>query len=159
MQTWRRAERLVASEIGKRGLTVHLPEYARIIGDGLIQLVPLFPGYLFVRFDAEADPWRSIARDTPGVMCLFSVNERPIPLRVGDVERLIDAAGPDGAVERDRDPNEPLPARAMVRVEDGPFTSFLGVVDACDKSTVRVLLNVLGRSTIVTLPRKAVACI
>lgn len=159
VQTWRRAERLVASEIARRGLTVHLPEYARIIGDGLIQLVPLFPGYLFVRFDVDNDPWRSITRDTPGVMCLFSVNERPIPLRTGEVERLIDAAGPDGAVERDVDPNRPLPVGTMVRIEDGPFGCFLGVVEACDTSTVRVLLMVFGRNTIATLPRRSVSAI
>lgn len=156
VQTWPRHERLVAAELAKRGLTAHLPEFARIAGNDQVILVPLFPGYLFVQFDVAADPWRCIAR-LPGVACLFSVNERPIPLPVGVVERLIDAIGPDGAADRDADPLRPLAAGAVVRIDAGPFAGLLGLVEACDRLTARVLLMVLGRHTPVTVPRRSVS--
>lgn len=158
VQTWPRHERLVAAELTRRGLTTHLPEFARITGQDQVMLVPLFPGYLFVRFDVAADPWRCIAR-LPGVACLFSVNERPIPLPVGVVERLIEAIGPDGAADRDADPLRPVPVGVMVRIDSGPFAGLLGLVEACDRLTARVLLMVLGRHTPVTVPRRAISAV
>jgi Transcription termination factor nusG len=51
-------------------------------------LRPVFPGYLFVRFDVDRHPWRAIVH-TRGVHRLFSITpERPLPIRPGVIEAL-----------------------------------------------------------------------
>lgn len=51
-------------------------------------LVPLFPRYLFVRFDHEVSPWRAI-NGTRGVMRLLTNGPRPLAVPLGVVETLL----------------------------------------------------------------------
>lgn len=98
---------------------------------------PLFPRYLFVRFDAARDRWRSI-NGTIGVASLLSMGERPQPVPTGLVEALIgrEASGVAAgfAVRGD-----------VVRVIAGPFTGMVGRIETEQPAgRVRILMDILG---------------
>jgi transcription elongation factor/antiterminator RfaH len=113
-------------------------------------LVPLFPGYIFVRLDPAKDLWRKI-NGTRGVVRLITSGERPTPVPCGVVEALQDRVGADGVL----DWAPILKVGQRVQVMDGPFTEFVGTLERLDASgRVRVLLNLLGRSVVVALRRE-----
>lgn len=104
-------------------------------------LAPLFPGYVFVRFDPDWQPWRSI-NGTLGIRRLVGgENARPRPMpetamrqilsrcRNGIVTQLVDRLAPGDAV----------------RILTGPFAESLAEIESLDdKGRVRVLLDILG---------------
>ena len=63
------------------------------------QIIPLFPGYLFVAFDPAADPWGKI-RSTRGVGGLIQhAIGKPTPLPIGEIEALIQRTSTRGVVD------------------------------------------------------------
>jgi len=117
-------------------------------------LAPLFPRYLFVGMDLEADGWRSV-QGTRGVSYLLMMDGRPaiIPSRM--IEDLKDQETSDGLV--------PINSMALfakgdkVRVLDGVFKDYVATFEKMDdKQRVQLLLTFLGRETKVSLPFYAV---
>ena len=144
--TEHRREFLAWSEIGRAGFRAHLPLYLSRKRGHLPKILPLFPGYLFVAFDRQRDPWGKL-RTTRGVADLLMTGpEQPAQVPVGDVEALM-ARGRvgDGVI----DPRVVPPAWAgrKVRLLTGPFESFEGLCDAADQDRVHVLLDLFGRQT------------
>lgn len=91
----------------------------------LPRFLPAFPGYIFVLFDAQRQPWRSI-HNTRGVKRLFSYDpERPIPVPVGVVERLMANLSrnliPTVRKHMAQPDAEPIPLGAIVTMLAGPF--------------------------------------
>lgn len=114
-------------------------------------LAPLFPRYVFLPLDLERDRWLSV-RGTFGVTSLYMAGSRPGPVPDGVVESLLARIDAQGASRLDGD----LHVGDGVRVLDGPFTDFVGTLSRLDDNgRVRVLLDVMGKSTPVTLPRSA----
>lgn len=104
---------------------------------------PLFPGYVFVRFDPATTQWRKI-NSTYGVARLVTLRANvPTPVPEGLVEALVERAEPDGRLED-------APVFAVgddVRVVSGPFVNFLGVVDSLEgPERVGVLLEMMGQA-------------
>ncbi len=124
------------------------------IKDGQRRLVErkVFPGYVLVRMILDDESW-SVVRNTPGVTGFVGgggVSERlrPTPLRPEEVEsilRRMEAEEPTIRVSFRTGQN--------VRIVDGPFTDFHGVVDAIDmeRGKVRLMVNFFGRETPVEL--------
>jgi transcription antitermination factor NusG len=110
---------------------------------------PFFPGYLFVSLDIERERWRSI-NSTVGVIRIILQNERPAPAPVGVVEALMAASDSDDVLQIRMDLN----VGQKVRVIDGPLADLIGELDQLtDPDRVRVLLDIMGGRTRVTLPR------
>lgn len=124
------------------------------IKDGQRRLVErkVFPGYVLVLMILDEESW-SVVRNTPGVTGFVGgggVSERlrPTPLRPEEVEAIL----------RRMEAEEPTirvsfrPGQS-VRIVDGPFTDFRGVVDAIDmeRGKVRLMVNFFGRETPVEL--------
>lgn len=113
---------------------------------------PLFPGYLFVHFDMGTELWHSVFRFA-GVYGMVCADD--LPVRVPDelVKRLM-ALEVDGAIPL-QTPVAALPFKAgdSVRVTDGPFASFPGMIEELDESRGRALIDVMifGRATPVDL--------
>jgi transcriptional antiterminator RfaH len=111
-------------------------------------LVPLFPSYVFVRFDPATSPWRSI-NGTLGIRRLIgSDRDRPQPMPEAAMDCIL-ARCDNGIVSRLVD--QPEQGQA-VRVVGGPFADRLGSIEALDeRGRVAVLLDILGRRTSVRM--------
>lgn len=107
----------------------------------------VFPGYVLVRMILDDESWH-VVRNTPGVTGFVGVGNRPVPLDRAEAEAIIRGT----KVEQPKVRMTLLPGD-VVRIIDGPFTDFRGVVDEVDneKGKVRVLVSFFGRETPVTL--------
>lgn len=145
VQTQANREMRAAAELLKQGFEVFVPRYAKVIRHARrVSKIdaPLFPGYLFTRFGADAR-WRSV-NGTLGVIRLVTVGERPATLAEGIVEGLMALRDNQGYV--------PLPPRAAlssgesVRVAGGVFAESLGLFEeARGSDRVAILIELLGR--------------
>jgi len=110
---------------------------------------PLFPQYLFAVLDLSKDRWRSI-NGTLGVDRVLMCAGEPQPVPHGLVESLIQAADADGTVRFDFNLRE----GQSVKVGAGPFADLIGRLERLDdRGRVNVLLEMLGGTIRVTLPR------
>jgi transcriptional antiterminator NusG len=107
----------------------------------------IFPGYILVEMAMDEDSWY-VVRNTPGVTGFVGSIRRPTPLRKRDVDRILKRM-------RDETPRVKVTFRPgqKVRIADGPFEDFVGVVDDIypDKGKVRILVSFFGRETPVEL--------
>jgi transcriptional antiterminator NusG len=107
----------------------------------------VFPGYVLVRMILDDESWH-VVRNTPGVTGFVGVGTRPVPLDDKEAEAIlkgVQAEAPKVKVS--------LVPGDVVRIIDGPFTDFRGVIDEVDyeKGKVKVLVSFFGRETPVTL--------
>lgn len=104
-------------------------------------LAPLFPGYVFVRFDPDCQPWRSI-NGTLGVRRLIGgESTRPEPMPESAMHQILSRCR-NGIVTQLVDRFEP---GGTVRILTGPFAESLAEIESLDdKGRVRVLLDILG---------------
>jgi transcription elongation factor/antiterminator RfaH len=109
----------------------------------------LFPRYIFVILDRTKDRWRSI-NGTIGVDRLLTYGGEPEPVPPGVVETLITAADPEGNVQFHFN----LKEGQAIKVIAGPFADLVGQLERLDDNgRVRVLLELMGGSVRVELPR------
>lgn len=109
-----------------------------------------FPGYVLVHMEMTDETWHMV-KGVPKVMGFIGgKGDRPAPIPDAQVDMILQRVK-DG-VEKPRpkvlyDPGE------VIRVTDGPFSDFNGVVEEVDydKSRVRVTVSIFGRSTPVDL--------
>ena len=107
----------------------------------------VFPGYVLVNMILEEDSW-FVVRNTPGVTGFVGMGDEPTPLRpeeVASILRRMENEAPTFKVtykQGDR-----------VRIVDGPFNDFRGIVDEIymERSKIRVMVNFFGRETPVEL--------
>ncbi|MBU6475038.1 MAG: transcription termination/antitermination protein NusG [Alphaproteobacteria bacterium] len=109
-----------------------------------------FPGYVLVKMEMNDDAWH-LVKNTPKVTgFLGGGGSRPSPITEGEAQRLLQQVV-EGA-ERPR-PSITFDIGEQVRVCDGPFNSFNGTVEEIDedRSRLKVLVSIFGRSTPVEL--------
>jgi len=141
-QTNAREEKRARYFLEEKGFEVYLPmmETHRAIGSKAIgSQRPLFPNYLFVRFNGHRD--LHIVRWTQGVRQILPDSVRPLAVEhevVGSIRALADD---DGLVR-----NKPLKKRDRVRVVSGPFMGLLGIFDnwISDQGRVGILLQCIN---------------
>lgn len=112
-------------------------------------LTPLFPGYVFVRFDHQRDTWRAI-NGTIGIRRLVGAETRsPQPVPADVMEALLDRC--DRGVVSCTLPD--IQPGREVRIISGPFAHLLATITSLDdKGRARVLLDILGNRTAVRIP-------
>lgn len=114
----------------------------------------IFPGYVLVDMKTleESDPESSrawfVVRNTPGVTGFVGSGNRPVPLDQDEVKRIL----------RQMKAEEPMVRVGFqegqsVRIVDGPFVDFVGVVEEInlEKGKVKVMVSFFGRETPVEL--------
>jgi transcription termination/antitermination protein NusG len=108
-----------------------------------------FPGYILLNLELNEETWHTV-RDTPKVTGFVGNDLNPEPLSDADAMKIIGRIK-DGALKPK--PKVSYEAGDQVRVIDGPFSNFQGVVDEVfpDKGRVRVMVSIFGRETPVEL--------
>jgi len=109
-----------------------------------------FPGYVLINMEMTDETWH-LVKDVPKVMGFIGgKGDRPAPIPDSQAEAILRRVQ-DG-VEKPR-PKVLYEPGEVVRVTDGPFTDFNGVVEEVDydKSRVKVSVLIFGRSTPVEL--------
>ena len=108
-----------------------------------------FPGYILIKMELN-DETRYVVENTQGVLNFIGSNNIPVPLRSNEVSRII------GEVEKNEGKEVvecPFNVGDSVKVTDGPFDDFAGLVDEIniDKQKVKVMVSIFGRPTPVEL--------
>ena len=109
-----------------------------------------FPGYVLVNMELNDDSWH-LVKDTPRVMGFIGgTKEKPSPLSNVEAQGIMQQLEQGSDITKPKVSFEP---GEMVRVVDGPFNDFSGVVEEVnyEKSKVRVAVLIFGRSTPVEL--------
>jgi transcriptional antiterminator NusG len=108
-----------------------------------------FPSYVMVEMDLNNET-RHLVQNVPGVTRFVGSGQREVPLKESEVRRLL------GQVETSR--SRPAPTVTFrvgdsVRITDGPFSAFTGVVDEVnnERGKVKVMVSIFGRATPVEL--------
>ena len=108
-----------------------------------------FPGYVMVDMSVDNETYWTV-RNTPGVTGFLGGN-KPIQLPEGEIKNLLEltTAAPD---------SKPRPAVTFqkeenVRINDGPFRHFIGVVEEIneERGKLKVMVSIFGRPTPVEL--------
>ena len=107
----------------------------------------ILPGYVLIQMKMSDNNW-NIVRNTPGVTGFVGSGGKPVPLQETEIDVIIKqmtAEAPSIKVG--------FKQGQSVRVTDGPFTDFVGIVDEiiAGKGKVKVLLSLFGRETPVEL--------
>ncbi|MFO8025922.1 transcription termination/antitermination protein NusG [Thiohalophilus sp.] len=109
-----------------------------------------FPGYVLVQMEMDDATWH-LVKDTPRVMGFIGgTSDKPAPISEKEAQSILERVQ-EGA-ERPR-PKVLFEAGEVVRINDGPFNDFNGVVEEVDyeKNRLRVEVSIFGRSTPVDL--------
>ncbi len=118
-------------------------------GKKIVSARMFYPGYVLVEMEMDDDTWH-VVRSTPRVTGFVGSGQTPSPLSEEEVENILhrvttasDKPKPKLVFER----NE------QVRIADGPFANFTGVIEEvnADRSTLKISVTIFGRSTPVEL--------
>jgi len=108
-----------------------------------------FPGYILVKMVLTDETWH-IVKDTPKITGFVGDKLKPVPVPESDVLKMTNRIAEGQVKPR---PRISFHEGENVRVVDGPFSNFNGVVEDVnpDKGKVKVLVSIFGRSTPVEL--------
>ncbi len=108
-----------------------------------------FPGYILIRMEMNDDSWLFV-RSTPGITAFIGPRRKPSPISQEEVDRIL--------VKAEESKAKPAPKVSFevgenIRVIEGPFINFNGVVEVIypDKGKLKVNVSIFGRTTPVEL--------
>jgi len=107
----------------------------------------IFPGYVLVSMLLSEESW-FVVRNTPGVTGFVGMGNLPTPLRPEEVAQILKRMEADAPMVK-----VTFKVGERVRIVDGPFNDFRGVVSEIDmeRTKVRVMVSFFGRETPVEL--------
>lgn len=109
-----------------------------------------FPGYVLVEMEMNDESWH-LVKSVPRVMGFIGgTSDKPAPITQAEADKILNRVNNSEEAPR---PKVLFEVGEMVRITDGPFADFNGVIEEVDydKSRLRVAVLVFGRSTPVDL--------
>jgi transcriptional antiterminator NusG len=108
-----------------------------------------FPGYVLVKMDLDDETYHLI-KETPKITGFLGTENKPIPITEEEATHILQQV--QEGVERPK-PSVTFEVGEQVRVADGPFASFNGLVEEVDEERARlkVAVSIFGRATPVEL--------
>lgn len=108
-----------------------------------------FPSYILIEMHMSDEAFHLVS-DLPGVTGFVGTSTGPQPLSKAEVERIL------GRMDKERQtiiPEIPFTMGEHIRIKDGPFSDFTGVIDEInvERGKLRVLVSIFGRETPVEL--------
>ena len=133
----------------EKGLQVYLPLMEVAITRGFRDVMkekPLFPSYLFCRFDPAAS--LGYVRWTKGVTKILPISISPVPVEDDLIAAIRTLGQQDGIIRK-----KPLKRHDQIRINRGPMENILGIFEywSSDEGRVRVLLNFINYQASVEL--------
>jgi transcription termination/antitermination protein NusG len=154
-------ERKVAESIKERAAAANLGELFEEVLVPMEEVVEMrrgrkvaserkfFPGYVLVKMELNDETYHLI-KNTPKVTGFLGTDNKPIPITEEEAGRILQQV--QEGVERPK-PSVTFEIGEQVRVADGPFASFNGLVEEVDEERARlkVAVSIFGRATPVEL--------
>lgn len=108
-----------------------------------------FPGYILVEMEMSDAAWH-VVKNTPKVTGFVGTGKNPTPLSPEEVRQILEQV--TTAKEKPK-PKYVFEKAEPVKIIDGPFNNFSGVVDEVnlDRNTLKVMVTIFGRATPVEL--------
>ena len=108
-----------------------------------------YPGYVLVEIEMDDNVWH-VVKATPRVTGFVGSGLNPSPLSEEEVDQIINQVA---AVGEKATPKLIFEKNETVKIVDGPFNNFSGVVDEVnmDRNTLKVMVTIFGRATPVEL--------
>jgi transcription termination/antitermination protein NusG len=105
-----------------------------------------FPGYVLIEAALTGEV-PHIIKSVPGVLGFLGSAGEAVPLRESEVNRILGKV--DELSEKDEELNIPYIVGETVKVTDGPFSSFTGVIEEIneEKKKLKVMVKIFGRKT------------
>src|SRR5262245_1245576 len=152
-----RAKKSLEERIKREGLDEYFGEVL-VPTENVVELVggtkrtskrKFFPGYMLVQMELNDRTWH-LVKSTPKITGFVGNARNPVPVKEEDVLRLTQQIDQGALTAK---PKIVFEEGESVRVIDGPFSSFNGVVEEVkeEKQKVRVLVSIFGRATPVEL--------
>ncbi|WP_119344120.1 transcription termination/antitermination protein NusG [Facilibium subflavum] len=110
-----------------------------------------FPGYVLIQMEMNEEAWQLVRRIPRVSGFVGGTSERPMPISNKEAERILGTV--KGGENASPKPRTTFQVGQIVRVLDGPFADFTGVVEEInyEKSRLHVAVSIFGRSTPVEL--------
>lgn len=118
-------------------------------GKKKISTKKFFPGYALIEMELTDDTWY-VVKNTPGVMGFVGAGTKPIPLAQEEVEYILSEVK---RVAKKPKPKIIFEKGESVRIVDGPFTNFIGIIEEIypERGTLKLEVTIFGRTTPVEL--------
>jgi transcriptional antiterminator NusG len=118
-------------------------------GKKTITTQKFFPSYILIEMHMTNDSWH-LVNSIPGVTSFVGAGRKPQPLSKQEVERIL------GRMDKEKQtiaPEIPFTVGEHIRIKDGPFSDFTGVIDeiSVERGKLKVLVSIFGRETPVEL--------
>jgi transcriptional antiterminator NusG len=161
VHTYSGFEKFVAESIRQRALELSIQDQiGKIIiptegiveikgGKKVVSTKRSYPGYILIEMEMSDENWH-IIRETPKVTGFVGSGKRPTPLNKDEVNQIVDHM--ESTSEKPK-PKHSFEKGEAVRIIDGPFFNFNGIVEEVnqERNTLKVLVTIFGRSTPVEL--------
>jgi len=153
-----REEFKASMHLNRQGFETYLPQYKktrRHARKSYDALIPLFPKYLFVKFDLDMENW-SFINSTIGVSKLIKFGAMPAPVPEKLITEIQEREDAEGMVSLNR-PLNIIPGD-KITINIGAFNDHTGIFEAQDDNERAViLLNLMGRDVRVRLSSGAIS--
>jgi transcriptional antiterminator NusG len=161
VHTYSGFEKFVAESIKQRAIELKIEEQiGKIIiptegvveikgGKKVVSTKRSYPGYILIEMEMTDENWL-IIRETPKVTGFVGSGKKPSPLSSEEVNQIVEHM--ESTSEKPK-PKHSFEKGEAVRIIDGPFFNFNGIVEEVnyERDTLKVMVTIFGRSTPVEL--------